>query len=153
MSLCSKVGPRVLVLGKEAQDHGLATSLLERLHAYYNSDKMQSKTSEYSVSLMANYRCHSAILMLPSSLFYGSTLQCRSEQMSHPLAPFPLQFICSSIKKIRNNLQGRDDAEAQILLEQVTKFVSNWPDHLWGPKCLETVCIISPSADQVLNCA
>ena len=130
----------------------MATSLLERLHAYYNSKEMQSAAGKHNVSLLTNYRCHSGVLMLPSSLFYDSTLQCRSKEVSHPSAPFPLQFICSSFNRTRNNLQGRDEAEAQILLEQVTKYVSTWPDHLWGcktKKILESVCIMSPSADQV----
>ena len=139
----------MLVLGEVAQEYGLATSLIERLHAHYNSDEMHSVTKDYNVSLLTNYRCHSAILMLPSSLFYGSTLQCRAEQMPHPSAPFPIQFVCSSIRKITNNMQGRDDDEAKILLEQVANYVSSWPHQLWGTKALESVCIISPSADQV----
>ena len=147
--LYSQVGPRVLVLGKEAQEHGLGTSLLERLHAYYVSNEMNSVASEYSVSLLTNYRCHSVILMLSSSLFYGSTLQHRAEQMSHPLAQFPLQFICSSIKRMGSNPQGKDEDEAQILLEQVKKYVTNWPSHLWGQKHLESICIMTSSADQV----
>lgn len=150
MSYYCQVGPRVLVLGKEAQEHGLGTSLLERLHAYYASSEINSVANEYSVSLLTNYRCHNGILMLPSSLFYGSTLQCRAEQMAHPLAQFPLQFICSSIKRMESNLQGKDEHEAQVLLEQVAKYVNNnWPSHLWGQQCLESICIMTPSADQV----
>ena len=139
-------------MGKEAQEYGLADSLLERLHAYYNSNTLKYATRKHTVSLLTNYRCHSGVLMLPSSLFYGSTLQCRSEQMCHPFAPFPLQFVCSSMDKLSNsNLQGRDEAEAEILLEQVKKYISSWPDHLWGPKILETICILTPSADQVFE--
>jgi len=36
-----KVGPQVLVLGEEAQKHGLATSLLQRMHRHYE-DSIQS---------------------------------------------------------------------------------------------------------------
>ena len=131
------------------QESDLGTSLLERLHAYYNSFEMKSVAGNCMSNLLTNYRCHSGILMLPSSLFYGSTLQYRSEQQSHPLAPFPLQFICSSLNRIYSNLHSKDKTEAEILLEQVEKYVSSWPHHLWGKQELESVCIISPSADQV----
>lgn len=72
--------------------------------------------------------------------------------MCHPFAPFPLQFVCSSIDTLSNSsLQGRDEIEAEILLEQVKKYVSAWPHHLWGKKNLETICILTPSADQVFD--
>ena len=127
----------------------MGTSLLERLHTYYNSFEMKSVAGNYLANLLTNYRCHSGILMLPSSLFYGSTLQYRSEQQSHPLASFPLQFICSSLNSIYCNLRSKDEIEADILLEQVDKYVSSWPHHLWGKRELESICIITPSADQV----
>jgi hypothetical protein len=72
--------------------------------------------------------------------------------MCHPFAPFPLQFVCSSIDRLSNgSLQGKDEIEAQILLDQVKKYVSAWPDHLWGQQKLETICILTPSADQVFS--
>lgn len=111
---------------------------------------MESVTKQYTVNLLTNYRCHSAILMLPSHLFYGSTLQCRSEEKPHPLAPFPFQFICSSINQVQCSIHGKDETEADILLEQVNKYVSSWPHLLWGEMNLESICIISPSADQVI---
>ena len=33
-----QVGPQVLVLGEKAQKHGLATSLLQRMHGHYKSN-------------------------------------------------------------------------------------------------------------------
>jgi len=41
--MCTQVGPQVLVLGEEAQKHGLATSLLQRIHKHYE-DGNQSTT-------------------------------------------------------------------------------------------------------------
>ena len=35
VACCVQVGPQVLVLGEEAQKHGLATSLLQRMHQHY----------------------------------------------------------------------------------------------------------------------
>ena len=38
-----QVGPQVSVLGKEAQEHGLATSLLQRMHMHYNDNAQSTK--------------------------------------------------------------------------------------------------------------
>ena len=145
-----QVGPRLLVLGNEPQENGLGTSLLERLHKHYET--LGEVSQQHSISLLTNYRCHSGILMLPSSLFYGSTLQCRvPEDSAHPDAPYPLIFVCSSldpsVKCIRNDT---DEAEVRLLLQQVSKFIKNWP-RAWGEADRSRICIMTPSANQVLN--
>ena len=104
---------------------------------------------KHLASLLTNYRSQSGILMLPSSLFYGSTLQCRTRDKPHPLAAYPLHFICTSLKAIKSNSQSVDQLEAVTLLNQVKKFVDKWPEEQWGPKNLAKMCIMSPSADQV----
>ena len=71
----SQVGPRTLVLGKEAKENGLGISVLERLHHLYHSPKFSESAKAYSASLLTNYRCHPGILRLPSHLFYDATLQ------------------------------------------------------------------------------
>ena len=38
-----QVGPQVSVLGKEAQEHGLAISLLQRMHMHYNDNAQSTK--------------------------------------------------------------------------------------------------------------
>ena len=149
--MLSQVGPQLLVLGKEAQDHGLATSLLERLHNQYI--ELGELAEKHLASLLTNHRSQSGILMLPSSLFYGSTLQCRAKDKPHPLASYPLQFICTSLKQAKSNPHSIDRLEAETLLNQVTRFVSQWPEKLWGRKDLSRICIMSPSADQVCNSA
>ena len=100
-------------------------------------------------SLLTNYRSQSGILMLPSSLFYGSTLQCRTRDKPHPLAAYPLHFICTSLKEIKSTSHCVDEQEAVCLLNQVQKFVDKWPEKEWGTKDLAKICIMSPSADQV----
>ena len=40
---CVQVGPQVLVLGEKAQKHGLATSLLQRMHGHYMSNAPSTK--------------------------------------------------------------------------------------------------------------
>ena len=129
-----------------ARKHGLATSLLERIHKYYN----EIGEISCSFSLLSNYRSHSGIMMLPSSLFYGSTLQCNVNTGTHPDAPFPLVFVCSSIESISSaNSNGTDEMETITLVNEVEKYIWNsWPEE-WGQKSSE-VCIMTPSATQVM---
>ena len=101
----------------------MGNSLIERLFNYYKT--MPKRCVEnHSASLLTNYRCHSSILTLTSSLFYEYTLLSRSESQTHPLAPYPLVFTCSSIeKKSLKNLPAEDRNEAKVLVE---KFVKEW---------------------------
>ena len=129
-----------------AREHGLSTSLLERIHKSYNDIGEMS----CSFSLLSNYRSHSGIMMLPSSLFYESTLQCTVNAKTHPSAPFPLVFVCSSIERISAaNSSGTDEMEAKTLVNEVKKYIwDSWPVE-WGKEISE-VCIMTPSATQVM---
>ena len=143
-----QVGPDLLVLGEEARKHGLSISLLQRLHEQYK------KIGETTNSLLTNYRSHSGLLMLPSSLFYGSTLQCCvPDSSSHPHAPYPLVFVCSSIKQtVACNVGSTDQTEAEVLVEQIKKYVKDfWPTTVWGSRDDPPgkVCIMTPSPAQV----
>ena len=103
------------------------------------------------MTLLTNYRCHSGILMLPSSLYYHSTLQCRvPDSTAHDLAPFPLTFVCSDIKQDLHETSGIDEIEADMIMKEVQKYFLKWPKH-WdkSDKCGKKICIASPSADQV----
>lgn len=142
-----QVGPKLLVLGEEAQSNGLGTSLLERLHKIY--DKVRFPVKKFhSVHLLTNHRCHSGILMLPSSLYYHSTLMCRvPDSIAHHLAPFPLTFVCSDIKKDIRRTSGINENEADVLVREVQKYFTSWPKN-WD-RSDKRICIMSPSADQV----
>ena len=87
--------------------------------------------------------------MLPSRLFYDSTVQCRTRDVSHPLAAYPLHFICTDLKRIKSRSQSVDELEAVTILNQAKKFVHRWPVKEWGRKDLTKICIITASADQV----
>ena len=143
----------MLVLGHEARKYGLSTSLLERLHKHYND---HGDTS-HLFSLLQNYRSHSGLLMLPSSLFYRSTLQCNvSDSKAHPLAPFPLVFVCSCIENIPSaNSTDTDEKEAKTLVDEVKRYIfGSWPEE-WEERVHSPgeVCIMSPSANQVIYMA
>ena len=91
--------------------------------------------------------------MLPSSLFYGSTLQCNvSDGMAHPNAPFPIVFVCSSIENLSTaNCKDKDEKEATTLVNEVKKYIwDSWPA-VWGERANPPgrACIMTPSATQV----
>ena len=139
----SQVGPRLLVLGNEARANGLDVSMLQRINRFYNRKVLVSNTP--SVTLLKNYRCHSEILELSSALFYNSQLSCARASESHPLAPYPLLFVCSSFDDTVQSCGESSDAnEASIVLQQATKFLHKWPEQ-WK----ENYCIMTSTKRQV----
>ena len=144
-----KVGPALVVFGEEPREHGLNVSLLERLHSLY--DKIGGEAVKHCSTLVNNYRCHSGILRLSSSLFYESALQCEvSGDIAHPAAPYPLVFVCSSLDShvVKEDV---NNGEAILVLDQVKKYVggNNWPEREWGVKSLSDICIITATSNQV----
>ena len=142
----------MLVLGDEAREHGLKLSLLERLHQKYRDEKLAEFSMKHTASLLTNYRCHHALLSLPSYLFYDSALvtAAKSATCLHPKAGFPLHFICSSladdIKKIKDS---KNELEASLLLKEVLKYIDEWPTLEWEDKDPQKVCIMAATANQV----
>ena len=137
------------MLGEKAQKYGLGKSLLERLHDLY-STMPAHLYSKHAVTLLTNYRCHNKILMLPSNLYYDSTLLCGvSDDEAHHLSPFPLNFVCCDVSDHNKPTTGTNEVEADVLIKEVQKYCNSWPKH-WGEKDLKKVCIMSPSADQVV---
>ena len=145
------MGPQTVVLGEEACSNGLGVSLLERLHSLYANSEMGTRhANSCLVTLLINYRCHSSILMLASSLYYHSTLQCKvSDSTAHHLAPFPLTFVCSDITQDIRGTTGVSECEADAILKEVEKYFTKWPKH-WN-QTNKRICIMSPSASQVTD--
>ncbi len=133
-----------MVLGKKARAGGLGVSPLERLHSLYDKEK-----DSCSITLLTNYRCHRSILMLPSSLYYQSTLMCRAESITHPLAPFPLTFVCSDTEQEFHGTSGVNEREANALIKEVEKYFKEWPVEWNGRE--RKICIITPSPNQVIH--
>ena len=100
---------------------------MERLFNLYKSNRSGVCLKNHTASLLTNYRCHSSILAFTSSLFYQHTLLSRSSSETHPLAPYPLIFTCTSIDKNTKNLPAEDVHEVGVLVEKVQWFVSQWP--------------------------
>ena len=144
-----QVGPKLLVLGDEAQSYGLGVSLIERLHTQYDSKVFSSKQF-CSVTLLTNYRSHCGILMLPSSIYYQSTVQyVKKNDKPHHLSSFPLAFVCSDISKTVERTTGKNKSEADVLIKEVEKYFNTWPRN-WNTEDRK-ICIMSPSPDQVCS--
>lgn len=119
---------------------------MERLYRTYN--KFPTASRSLHSELITNYRCHHGILMLSSRLFYDSLLLCRSNALAHPLATFPLVFICSSLDEYFKQRGGTDEMEASCLVSQAKKYIKSWPLE-WEEK--NSICLMSPSENQVNN--
>ncbi|XP_031249415.1 probable RNA helicase SDE3 [Pistacia vera] len=101
-----QLGP--VIFSKDAEVFGLGKSYLQRLFEcefYHNEDE------GYVTKLVRNYRCHPAILDLPSKLFYkGDLLACKEDTSSSisaevdflPNKEFPILFF---------GIQGCDERE------------------------------------------
>lgn len=139
----------MLVLGDEAQENGLAVSLLERLHRLYG--KLGEAAADHCATLVTNYRCHGDILRLAEKLFYDLPLQCKvPPSMAHPAAQYPLQFCCSSIDDEIQIIDSTiNECEATVILDLIAEFAKQWPNASWGPLDSSQMCIMSPSRSQV----
>ena len=125
------------VLGEKSQKCGLQISLLERLHKLYHENLPNS--SQYTASLIRNYRCVPEIVTLSSNLYYESSLHCERE-MSRD-SNYPLQFICSSIDDVENSRDSCNE-EVEIIRNKVMEYKKIHYDN-------NKVCLVSPSPSQV----
>ncbi|KAK8923982.1 putative RNA helicase SDE3 [Platanthera zijinensis] len=100
-----QLGP--VVCSREADDLGLGKSYLERLFEF---EYYEGGDENYVTKLLRNYRCHPAILELPSKFFYtGELIACKDDDDSSiyvsaglPNKTFPVLFV---------GIQGCDERE------------------------------------------
>ncbi|RCV46449.1 hypothetical protein SETIT_9G532900v2 [Setaria italica] len=101
-----QLGP--VVYSKQAEKDGLGISYLQRL--LFDFEPYETGNPNYVTKLVRNYRCHPAILELPSELFYGGELiACKEDEASPaydciglPNKSFPVLFV---------GIQGCDERE------------------------------------------
>ena len=138
------------MLGELAVKNGLSLSLLERLYTVYNDERLTDASSVHSATLLTNFRCHHAILSLPSYLFYDSTLITAAEAVTHlhPKAKYPLHFICSDLSEAKEVCTNDNQFEVTLLLQEMSKYVKSWPNQ-WGKKDLSKICVMTATAHQV----
>lgn len=100
-----QLGP--VIYSKDAESYGLGKSYLERL---FECELYCNENKNFVTKLVRNYRCHPAILELPSKLFYqGELVACKeerdlslSEWTDLPDEQFPILFV---------GIQGCDERE------------------------------------------
>ncbi len=122
-----QVGPKVRIHSARARKYGLGESLIERLFSYYKTINYASTTKTHTSSLLTNYRCHPSILMLASSLFYECTLLSQNKREAHPKAPYPLVFLCTSVRQNEfSNCSPESEEEAKILITKMIELIQTW---------------------------
>lgn len=123
-----QVGPKVRVLSDTARENGLGESILERLYSHYKAKRHLSLVKTHTSTLLTNYRCHPSILMLASSLFYECTLLSKTKRQTHPKAPYPLVFACTSVSQNGyRDCRPENEEEAKLLIDKLVEFIRTWP--------------------------
>ncbi|XP_014520114.1 probable RNA helicase SDE3 [Vigna radiata var. radiata] len=142
-----QLGP--VIYSKKADEFGLGVSYMERLSGlplYASGD------TNYVTRLVRNYRCHPAILHLPSKLFYcGELLACRDSTtfltMGEllPNKEFPILFcgIQGCDEREGNNPSWFNRIEASKVIEVVNRLI------VGGNIKEENIGIITPYRQQV----
>lgn len=101
---------------------------------------------KHAPSWNVNYRSHSDILELPSTLFYESKLVACGRIPYHLKAPYPYVFICSSFRNVIP-METYSKREARMILTAVQQYSAQFKS--WE---LKDTCIMTPSLRQVLLC-
>lgn len=142
----TQVGPRSLVLGKEARSCGLDDSLLTRLKKRY--EKMGPIASTYVTNLNVNYRSHESLLKLPG-LFYQPLQLQSSDRKSYwrHRGPAGYRFVCSDSRLVPEYInKDQQLVEACIVLEEVLHYLEEMKNE--QPR-FPRICIISSTRKQV----
>ncbi|KAJ6305750.1 hypothetical protein OIU78_021144 [Salix suchowensis] len=128
-----QLGP--VVYSKDAEALGLGKSYLERL---FECESYRNGGEGFVIKLVRNYRCHAAILDLPSKLFYnGELLACKEDNSSSisstvdflPNKEFPVLFF---------GIQGFDEREENN---------PSWFNRIEASKVVEIINKLRASAD------
>nr|XP_010917774.2 probable RNA helicase SDE3 [Elaeis guineensis] len=125
-----QLGP--IIYSKDAESYGLGKSYLERLFEY---KYYEVGDENYVMKLVRNYRCHPAILELPSRLFYKNELiACKEEKATSiydsvglPNEAFPVLFfgIQGCDEREGSNPSWFNRIEASKVVELIRKLIRN----------------------------
>ncbi|NWQ59485.1 SDE3 helicase, partial [Neopipo cinnamomea] len=148
-----------------AREHGLGTSLLERLMLHnplYQKSSEEGYDPQFVTKLLCNYRSHEAILRIPNELFYDSELRaCESDGLDVrnfycnweelPKKGFPIIFhgVCGEDQREEKSPSFFNTSEIEVLVDYLKKLLQSQ-----GKKGCPTVSpkeigIISPYRKQV----
>ncbi|XP_042656086.1 helicase MOV-10 [Tyto alba] len=147
-----------------AMEHGLGTSLLERLMLHNPLYKKSSGgyDPQFVTKLLWNYRSHEAILRIPNELFYDSELKacesngldvrslyCAWEEL--PKKGFPIIFhgVCGEDRREAKSPSFFNTAEIEVLVDYLKKLLQSQGKGGCPPVSPKEVGIISPYRKQV----
>ena len=120
----TQVGPRSLVLGKEARSCGLDDSLLTRLKKRY--EKMGPIASTYVTNLNINYRSHESLLKLPELFYESPQLQSSGHRSyRHERGPAGYKFVCSDSRLVPEYID-KDQQLVEACILFLKKFHIIW---------------------------
>lgn len=146
-----QLGP--VIYSREAESRGLGKSYMERLLC--ECDFYECGNDNYITKLVRNYRCHPAILELPSKLFYDDLLMpCKEESdyfdydsLDIPNKMFPVYFIDVQgfDEREGNNPSWFNRSEASKVVEVVQNLIES------SKLTVEDIGIITPYRQQVMK--
>ncbi|KAM9217342.1 LOW QUALITY PROTEIN: helicase MOV-10 [Leptosomus discolor] len=147
-----------------AIEHGLGTSLLERLMLHNPLYKKSSGgyDPQFVTKLLWNYRSHEAILRIPNELFYDSELKaCESNELDVrslycaweelPKKGFPIIFhgVCGEDRREAKSPSFFNTAEIEVLVDYLKKLLQSRGKGGCPSVSPKEVGIISPYRKQV----
>ncbi|NXX57126.1 SDE3 helicase, partial [Scopus umbretta] len=147
-----------------AIEHGLGTSLLERLMLHNPLYKKSSGgyDPQFVTKLLWNYRSHEAILRIPNELFYDSELKaCESDELDVrslycsweelPKKGFPIIFhgVCGEDRREAKSPSFFNTAEIEVLVHYLKKLLQSRGKGSCPSVSPKEVGIISPYRKQV----
>ncbi|NWI65240.1 SDE3 helicase, partial [Todus mexicanus] len=147
-----------------AIEHGLGTSLLERL-MLHNPLYMKSSggyNPQFVTKLLWNYRSHEAILRIPNELFYDGELKvCESDELDIrslycawdelPKRGFPIIFhgVCGEDRREANSPSFFNTSEIEVLVHYLKKLLQSQGRRGCPNVSPKEIGIISPYRKQV----
>ncbi|NXV78175.1 SDE3 helicase, partial [Atlantisia rogersi] len=147
-----------------AIEHGLGTSLLERLMLHNPLYKKSSAgyNPQFVTKLLWNYRSHESILRIPNELFYNSELRaCESQELDVrrlycaweelPKKGFPIIFhgVCGEDRREAKSPSFFNTAEIEVLVHYLRKLLQSKGKGGCPSTSPKDVGIISPYRKQV----
>ncbi|NWH68682.1 M10L1 helicase, partial [Geococcyx californianus] len=147
-----------------AIEHGLGTSLLERLMLHNPLYKKSSSgyDPQFVTKLLWNYRSHEAILRVPNELFYDSELKaCESDELDVrslycnweelPKKGFPIIFhgVCGEDRREAKSPSFFNTSEIEVLVQYLKKLLQSQGKGGCPTVSPKEVGIISPYRKQV----
>ncbi|NXK34384.1 SDE3 helicase, partial [Piprites chloris] len=147
-----------------AMEHGLGTSLLERLmlHNPLYQKAGEGYDPQFVTKLLCNYRSHEAILKIPNELFYDSELKacesdgldvrnfyCKWEEL--PKKGFPVIFhgVCGEDQREEKSPSFFNTSEIEVLVDYLKKLLQSQGKKGCPTVSPKEVGIISPYRKQV----